>query len=147
MFQYLIKIYFFYLLEGCFFTWVSTELCHRRSLSATASSREGLLPVMALGSLITEPREPFTSGIRDPRRQERAWGQAHRTVSGLRNTRMDAKHKSHLYDWWGMLSLTDENEIDAWNDVITGNVCRLGMRLKSCTIFQILTTKLGRCAC
>lgn len=54
----------------CFLTRVSTVLCHRRSLSATASGREGMLPLVTLGSLITEPREPFTRWMRDLRRQE-----------------------------------------------------------------------------
>lgn len=53
-------------------TCVSTVLRHRRSLSATASGREGMLLLVALGSLITEPREPFTRWIRDLRRQDRA---------------------------------------------------------------------------
>jgi len=76
------KIYFFCCRQTpwgfsshSYYTWVSTVLCHRRSLSATASGIEGLLLLMTLGSLITEPRDPLTRWIRDLRRQDRAWGE------------------------------------------------------------------------
>lgn len=50
--------------------------CHRRSLSAAASGREILLLLVTLGSLITQPSDPFALWIRDLRRHDRAWAEA-----------------------------------------------------------------------
>lgn len=61
-------------MEPLFFTWVRTVLCHRRSVSTTASKTHGFL--LTLGSLITEPREPLTRWIWDLRRQDRACGES-----------------------------------------------------------------------
>lgn len=54
-------------------TCVSTVFRHRRSLSASASGREGMpLLLVTLGSVITDPKESLTRWMRDLRRQDRA---------------------------------------------------------------------------
>ena len=45
-------------------------LCHRRALSANACGSEASLLREMLGSVITEPREPFTLWIRDLSRHD-----------------------------------------------------------------------------
>lgn len=51
-------------------TCVSTVFRQRRSLSTTAPTREWTLPLVTSGSVITEPREPFTLWIRVLMRHE-----------------------------------------------------------------------------
>lgn len=54
-------------------TCVSTVFRHRRSLSASASGREGMpLLLVTLDSVITDPKDPLTRRMRDLRRQDRA---------------------------------------------------------------------------
>lgn len=51
-------------------TCVSTALCHRRAPSTKASGRDGAPLWEMLGSLIPEPKEPFTRWRRDLSRHD-----------------------------------------------------------------------------